>query len=70
MPLVKQCIQPACNSIAMFGFGVPSKPMRWACKQHLDLIWIGASPAPGEGGTGNFSAPLPSSPPASQGNLF
>jgi hypothetical protein len=70
MPLVKQCIQPGCTGLAMFGFGVPSKSMRWACKQHRELIWIGAAPAPGEGGTGNFSGPVPPSPPRAQGSLF
>lgn len=37
----------------MFGFGTPSKSMKWACRAHRDLIWI-ALPhqAAREGGPG------------------
>lgn len=70
MPLEKQCIQLGCKGLPVFGFGVPSRAMRWACREHRDMIWIGAAPAPGEGGPGNFSAPSPPSPSQSQGSLF
>lgn len=70
MPLDKQCIHPGCSGLAMFGFGLSVHSMRWACKQHRDLIWIGAAPAPGEGGTGKFSASVPPFPPRAQGSLL
>lgn len=71
MPLEKQCINPGCKGYPLFGYGFPSRGlMRWACKSHRDLIWNGATPAPGEGGQGNVSRPRPSSPPVRQGSLF
>lgn len=70
MPFDKRCIHPGCMGLPLFGFGKPSLSMRWACRQHRDLIWIGAAPAPGEGGTGNVSGLVPSSPSSAQGSLF
>lgn len=73
MTLEKACVQKGCSGYPMYGVGLASKgPVRWACRDHKDLIGFGAPhPVPKEDGQGIASpAARPSSPVPRQGRLF
>lgn len=39
MTIEKSCVVKGCTGYPCYGFGTPSKVMRWACRLHKEMIW-------------------------------